>query len=1001
MRDLIGSAWELAGQSTVFLLAGVLGSRLLSRRPARAHCVIWLSVLAALLAPALTQGVRELEWGLLPGRAPAVNASPPRTRASDAPSRPPAKGLVAVPTLPQDAPPPTTVSASPPLTGGAISWDVVALMSWAALTSLLLMRLLLSLVQGLRMVARSETVDDETILDGAEAARMRLGVKATPVIRRSMQVACPVIWCWGHRPVLIVPEARQGSVDWPSVLTHELAHWIRRDHLAQLVGEIAVCCLPWNPLAWFARNRLGDLSELACDDWVIASGHHASRYAESLLRLAPHARSPLALAALTRRSGLVERIGRLLDDRRLSPSAGSAWTLLTVLLAAVAASLTAMAQTPAHGPRSGGKADTSPHSVSGTVIGPDGSPAAGASVYWIAYPRWNEQYSALPQAHREKARDRRTTALAHRETDAAGRFRLSATFDADAYPASSVVVQAQGAGILGQTALTSLGPTEVDGKVLTFRLRPVATIEGRLLTPAGTPAAGVTVTLEGISDWKNDELESEGVSVSNVEMNRSPASTFAFWPKPVTTDPDGRFRLEGTVPEMAFATLFLRHPEYADEEITVSTGSAVTDSLRSLRIEPLPRAFTRTLSPARPVVGIVTDVETGKPLAGVHIRVIPWAKTGGNVGISATTDAAGRYRVSGRFGDGYSACAYPDPGMGYLATELRTNTWPVGAEVLEMNLPVRKGRLIRGRVVDAGTGRPVPGVSVIYESTRDNRNRRNDDRFDSPVLADADGRFAVAALPGPGVVAVESLAADYIRIPLAGTKVDFEEQAFPHGFAKVDVPVGGDVPELAISLRKGVTLEARIVDPEGKPVDLAVIGCPELTAVGLHGGDMPGAAFGGKFRLEGADPDRTYRVVALHPKRRLGAAAALKYDPKGPGEIRLQPTARATGHVVDPEGRPIKDAQILTRMVLTDTRRALTDVDFYDDGPTTVYLMFTGEPLPAASPPEFTADHLIPGVRYYLSVAAEPGESFHEIPPLMTGEVRNLGKLVHNPKSLR
>ena len=55
-----------------------------------------------------------------------------------------------------------------------------------------------------------------------------------------------------------------------------------------------------------------------------------------------------------------------------------------------------------------------------------------------------------------------------------------------------------------------------------------------------------------------------------------------------------------------------------------------------------------------------------------------------------------------------------------------------------------------------------------------------------------------------------------------------------------------------------------------------------------------------------------------------------------------------------------------------------------------VYNMFTLEPLLAAYPAEFSYDKLIPGVRYYVSA----GETYHPIPVLKPGEVRDLGKIV-------
>ena len=150
------------------------------------------------------------------------------------------------------------------------------------------------------------------------------------------------------------------------------------------------------------------------------------------------------------------------------------------------------------------------------------------------------------------------------------------------------------------------------------------------------------------------------------------------------------------------------------------------------------------------------------------------------------------------------------------------------------------------------------------------------------------------------------------------------------------------------------------------------------------------AAVDGLFRLEGADPERTYRVFFLEPKRRLGAVVELKFDPNGPVVVQMQPTATAKGVVVDDKGRPVKGTQILLWMALTKEDRELTKEDFDDDGKLVVYNMLTMEPLLPTNPAEFCYDKLIPGVRYYVSA----GETHHPIPVLKPGEVLDLGKIV-------
>ena len=212
------------------------------------------------------------------------------------------------------------------------------------------------------------------------------------------------------------------------------------------------------------------------------------------------------------------------------------------------------------------------------------------------------------------------------------------------------------------------------------------------------------------------------------------------------------------------AHLHFRHPDFADDDLFVSTGLPVSDWFRE--VKPVEPKFTHTLEPARPVAGVVTDKETGKPLPGVHVEMSPMRQNryGGNVTVSARTDASGRYRAAGAAGDDFRVTAYPDPGSGYIPIEKRHQGWPAGAKVLEVNLALSKGRVLRGRVVEAGSGRPVAGASVMYEPGRGNPHNRDGYQFPNPVWTDGDGHFALTALPGAGLLAVEPPTPDFISV---------------------------------------------------------------------------------------------------------------------------------------------------------------------------------------------------------------------------------------------
>jgi hypothetical protein len=229
-------------------------------------------------------------------------------------------------------------------------------------------------------------------------------------------------------------------------------------------------------------------------------------------------------------------------------------------------------------------------------------------------------------------------------------------------------------------------------------------------------------------------------------------------------------------------------------------------------------------------------------------------------------------------------------------------------------------------------------------------------------------------------------------VPLTCGKAVRSPIARPHAFAWLDLPSQNDkvVPERRLTIRKGINLDARLVGPDGQPVEMVMGWCAELMASQLENWESPQPFAEGRFRLEGADPERSYRVFLLDPKRRLGAVAELKYDPNGPRVVRLEPTATAKGIMVKKNGRPLQGAQILAWMVLTAEDRELTEQDFFGDSSAVVYNMFTGDPLLHTTPAEFNFGLLIPGVRYYV----RSGGTYHSVAALKPGEVRDLGKIV-------
>ena len=295
-------------QSSAWLIVGLVVSTLVARRPARAHGILLLCMGGAVLTPLLGGAVRLAGLGLLPGLNRSVGVA-------DLAARLAAGDGVAVPTA-------------------GLTWIHAAGMAWLALSVLAIARLAVSARRGRNLAADARPVDDTTTSAVCRRAATRLGLDDPPVVCESDVVRCPVIWCWGAGPKLILPSRGLDRERLFGVLCHELAHYRRRDHLASLAGELAMCLLPWNPLAWIANRRLRDLGEQACDSWAIASGASPTTYAETLLSLIPQPRLVLAPAACNGPKAIARRIRHILDGQQ-RPDLGRRWIVLAALATAV------------------------------------------------------------------------------------------------------------------------------------------------------------------------------------------------------------------------------------------------------------------------------------------------------------------------------------------------------------------------------------------------------------------------------------------------------------------------------------------------------------------------------------------------------------------------------------------------------------------------------------------------------------------------------------------
>jgi hypothetical protein len=170
------------------------------------------------------------------------------------------------------------------------------------------------------------------------------------------------------------------------------------------------------------------------------------------------------------------------------------------------------------------------------------------------------------------------------------------------------------------------------------------------------------------------------------------------------------------------------------------------------------------------MVGVVRDHRTGKPIAGARLATV-FSALG-----QARTNERGEFRLAGLpKRPRYAVDVFGPDEASYLSFGKSDIPDTPGVDPVRIDFEMERGVMVRGRVVEKGTGRPVL-CSVKYQSRPDNPRLK-----DFPTLSSQnqqhwglasggpDGRFSILVLPGPGVLVVSAGGGDETRPPLAMT----------------------------------------------------------------------------------------------------------------------------------------------------------------------------------------------------------------------------------------
>ncbi len=197
--------------------------------------------------------------------------------------------------------------------------------------------LVFGIVHGRRLMFRARPFPDRSSQESLLRNAKILQHVSLPILFTSDEVKSPTVWSWGLHPAVLLPESLSENLSEPerdAIFQHELAHIVRRDHLAAFWTRICGCFLFWNPLYWFALWKSDAAADQSCDLLVLSQGTvSAEQYAETLLRLAaenkPNTFLRPSFQFLSRKEKIMQRIHTIMefDPRTGRPAQSRLWTL--------------------------------------------------------------------------------------------------------------------------------------------------------------------------------------------------------------------------------------------------------------------------------------------------------------------------------------------------------------------------------------------------------------------------------------------------------------------------------------------------------------------------------------------------------------------------------------------------------------------------------------------------------------------------------------------------
>ena len=596
-------------------------------------------------------------------------------------------------------------------------------------------------------------------------------------------------------------------------------------------------------------------------------------------------------------------------------------------------------------PKAEAKANPKPpeakeRTITGTVVGPDGKPVAGASI------RMEKQPDLVGSLVRLVTNKPSIDELA--TTDADGKFAMTLK----PMPASNpdyrdrqLVAFKRGFGP-DWIKVSEIG----DGPV-SLKLAEDVPVKGTVTDLEGKPVAKAEVRIRSIAAGDLDKVWEQWPKSPYLALRAAGKEllwpNLADLPENVTADADGRFEIKGVgrgrllgliVEGKGIETVGCRvvtEPTFDPKKVEQPNDKTMPGG----GYQPGPvlygPTFTHSGKPSQPITGTVTDSSTGKPIVGVQVNGHddgPHWYENGTQGVK--TDAAGKFTLHGIAKTGrVRLTVFPTPTSPYFMYSTTVAGKP-GLTEITAELKLTRGVLVKGRVVEKGTGKPVAGADVRYTALADNKfyaDLMKGKRGEHGMAwnSDADGRFEFVALPGAGIVTAQGeTRPETYRIPYTQVRVakaDLPRADLAHleslgemftaadghyvtlhslsGYAIIHPKPTDNTGEVIIEFERGKVVGGKVLTPEGKPA--AGVTAHNLTACY----DQAAKLKDGTFSAIALDAEFPRTLLFVDEAKKLSATVTLKGDEKDL-TLKLEAWGKLTGRLLDAEGKPLAGVNV-------------------------------------------------------------------------------------------